>query len=197
MVDAVAKLARYEDLLDLEEDIRAEIFGGTIVVSPSPRPRHSKSQRALGGFIGGPFDDDDGFGGPGGWWIFIEVDIELTVHDVVRPDLAGWRRARLPAPDQRPLRVMPDWVCEVLSPSTAARDRVTKRQLYARHGIAHYWILDPVARTLEALALRDGVWTDAGTFDETATARIAPFEAIELPVGRLFLPRPVDAERDD
>jgi Uma2 family endonuclease len=197
MVDLAAKLARYEDLLRLDEDVRAEILGGSIVVMPSPRPRHSKPQRALGRFVGGPFDDDDGFGGPGGWWIFIEVDIELGPHDVVRPDLSGWRRARLPAPDQRPIRVVPNWVCEVISPSTGARDRVTKRQLYARHGIEHYWLVDPVARTLEALALRDGTWMDAGTFDETATARIAPFQEIELPVGRLFLPRAADAADDD
>lgn len=192
MVDAVPKLATYDDLLRLSEDVRAEIIAGSIVVSPSPRPRHSKSQRALGRFVGGPFDDDDGFGGPGGWWIFLEVDIELSTHDVLRPDLSGWRRTRLPEPDQRPIRVAPDWVCEVISPSTGARDRVIKRQLYARHGVGHYWILDPVARTLEALELRDGIWHDAGNFDETAVARIAPFEAIELPVGRLFLPRPGD-----
>ena len=197
MVDLAAKLARYEDLLRLDEDVRAEILGGSIVVMPSPRPRHSKPQRALGRFVGGPFDDDDGFGGPGGWWIFIEVDIELGPHDVVRPDLSGWRRARLPEPDQRPIRVVPNWVCEVISPSTGARDRVTKRQLYARHGIERYWLVDPVARTLEALALRDGTWMDAGTFDETATARIAPFQEIELPVGRLFLPRAADAADDD
>jgi Uma2 family endonuclease len=197
MVDLAARLARYEDLLRLDEDVRAEILGGSIVVMPSPRPRHSKPQRALGRFVGGPFDDDDGFGGPGGWWIFIEVDIELGPHDVVRPDLSGWRRARLPEPDQRPIRVVPNWVCEVISPSTGARDRVTKRQLYARHGVEHYWLVDPVARTLEALALRDGTWMDAGTFDDTATARIAPFQEIELPVGRLFLPRAADAADDD
>lgn len=163
----------------------------------NPALGQDKSKRALGRFVGGPFDDDDGFGGPGGWWTFIEVDIELTVHDVVRPDLSGWRRPRLPEPDQRPLRIMPDWVCEILSPSTGARDRVTKRQLYARHGIGHYWLVDPVSRTLEALELRNGTWIDAGTFDETATARIAPFEAIELPVGRLFLPRTAQAESDE
>lgn len=197
MVDALPRLARYADLLALSEDVRAEILGGSIVVSPSPRPRHSKPQRALGRFVGGPFDDDDGFGGPGGWWIFVEVDVELGPHDVVRPDLSGWHRVRLPEPDQRPIPVVPNWVCEVISPSTGARDRVTKRQLYARYGIEHYWLVDPVARTLEALELRGGAWTDAGTFDETAIARIAPFQAIELPVGRLFLPRSAADERDE
>jgi Uma2 family endonuclease len=193
-LDPARKLATYQDLLALEEDARAEIVAGELVVMPAPRPRHSKCQGALRRFVGGPFDDDDGFGGPGGWWIFIEVDVELTAHDIVRPDLAGWRRARLAEPDQRPIQTVPDWTCEIISPSTASRDRVTKRALYARHGVRHYWLVDPEARTVEALELRDGVWTDAGTFDETATARIPPFERIEIPVGRLFLPA---ASRDD
>jgi Uma2 family endonuclease len=182
------KLARYADLLTLGEDVRAEILGGAITALPAPLPRHSRAQRSIGRFIGGPFDDDDGFDGPGGWWILVEVDIELTPHDVVRPDVSGWRRARLPLPDERPITVVPDWVCEVLSPSTASRDRVTKRQLYAHHGIAHYWLVDPDARTLEALELRGGVWVELGAFDEAAVARVPPFEAVELPIGRLFLP---------
>jgi Uma2 family endonuclease len=180
--------ATYADLLELPEDVRAELVAGQIVVQPSPRPRHSKSQRALGHFIGGAFDDDDGFGGPGGWWIFVEVDVQLG-RDVVRPDLAGWRRERLPLPDQRPIVLAPDWICEVLSESNEAHDRVTKRRLYAEHGVTHYWIVDPEARTLEAFSLVGGKWTDAGSFDETALARIPPFEAVELPVGRLFLPK--------
>lgn len=115
--------------------------------------------------------------------------------DIVRPDLVGWRRARLPRPGNVwPIDVVPDWVCEVLSPSTAARDRVTKRHLYARAGIPYYWLIDPEARVLEALALRDGVWIEVGVYDDTATARIEPFEAIELAVGRLFFPKEADGE---
>ncbi|MDQ3034078.1 MAG: Uma2 family endonuclease [Myxococcota bacterium] len=189
-MDPARKLATYDDLLALGEDERFEILDGQLEALPAPRPRHSKVQRALGRFVGGPFDDDDGFGGPGGWWIFMEVDVELARHEIVRPDLSGWRRERLIVVDQRPFSVVPDWVCEIASPSTAARDRVLKRRLYAEHGVKHYWIVDPEARTLEALALRDGSWVDAGAYDDGAVARIAPFEAIELPVGRLFLPRP-------
>lgn len=123
----------------------------------------------------------------------VEVDVALSLHDVVRPDLAGWRRERLPRPgSKRPIEVVPDWVCEVLSPTSAARDRVTKRALYARSGVAHCWLIDPDARVLEALALRDGTWVEVGVYDDTATARIAPFEAIELEVGRPFLPREAD-----
>ena len=108
---------------------------------------------------------------------------------MVRPDLSGWRRERLPKPDVRPIPIAPDWVCEILSPSNEAHDRVTKRRLYAEHGIAHYWLVDPEARVLEAFTLREGRWVDAGTFDDTDVARIAPFEAVELAIGRLFLPR--------
>ena len=197
MATPAPKFATYADLLMLPEDARAEVLAGEIVTSPAPLPRHSKVQRAMSRFVGGPFDDDDGRDGPGGWWIFVEVDVALGLHDIVRPDLAGWHRERLPRPGpKRPIEVVPDWVCEVLSPTTAARDRVTKRALYARSGVAHYWLIDPDARVHEALALRDGTWVEVGVFDDTATARIAPFEAIELEIGRLFLPRDADEAND-
>jgi Uma2 family endonuclease len=187
-MDPALRIATYDDLSSLPEDVHAELLDGQISVMPAPLPRHLKSQGVLRSVIGGPYDDDDGFGGPGGWWVFLDVEVRLG-GDVVRPDLAGWRRARLADPDQRPLDVVPDWTCEVLSPSTAARDRVYKRRLYAKHGVRFYWLVDPDARTLEALELKDGVWADAGTFDETATARVRPFEGVEIAVGRLFLPR--------
>ncbi len=193
MSSAAPRLATYADLLALPPDVRAEVLAGAIVTSPAPLPRHSNAQGAARRFIGGPFHDDDGHGGPGGWWIFVEVDVAFGLHDIVRPDIAGWRRSRLPRPgNTRPIEVVPDWVCEILSPATAARDRVHKRNLYGRAGVAHYWLIDPSARVLEALTLREGVWLEAGVYDETSTARIPPFEAIELDVGRLFLPREAD-----
>ncbi len=192
MSEAARRLATYEDLAALG-DVRAEVLAGDIHVSPAPLPKHSKAQGSLRRFIGGPYDDDDGYGGPGGWWIFVEVDVELGPHDVVRPDLAGWKRERLPDPgERRPIRVAPDWVCEVLSPSTATRDRVEKRDLYAQHGIAHYWIVDVEARTLEVFELQGGHWLLAGNFGERSIARTPPFGEVELDVGRLFLPRPAE-----
>jgi Uma2 family endonuclease len=191
MGDAATRRATYADLLKLSEDVRAEILAGQIETMPAPLPRHSKAQGSLRRFVGGPFDDDDGHGGPGGWWIFVEVDVELETHEVVRPDLSGWRRERLPDPgNRRPIDVTPDWICEVISPSTAVRDRTTKRELYARHGVRHYWLLDPDTRTLEAFELLDGRWTVVGAYDDSAAVRVPPFEAVELPIGRLFLPRP-------
>ena len=197
MVSA-STLATYDDLLRLPEGTRGEVLAGTVVVPPAPLPRHSNPQGGLRRFVGGPYHDDDGFGGPGGWWIFVEVDVRFSSHDIVRPDLSGWLRPRLPEPDVRPIDVVPDWVCESLSPSTASRDRVDKRRLYAKHGVRYYWLVDPDARTLEALELRDGRWVDAGTFDEEdAHARVPPFDGVELPVPRLFLPRTVVPEEGD
>lgn len=193
MSSVAPKLATYADLIGLPADVRAEVIAGEIVTTPSPLPRHSHVQRSAGRFIGGPFQDDDGRGGPGGWWIFVEVDVALGHHDIVRPDVTGWRKERLPRPGAvRPIDVVPDWVCEVLSPATAARDRVHKRNLYARSGVPYYWLIDPVSRVLEALKLQEGVWVELGVHDDQSIARIAPFDAIELEVGRLFLPRDAD-----
>lgn len=190
MLSSRPKLASYADLRALPDGVKGEVLGGDIVTEPAPLPQHSNAQGAARSLLGRPLHDDDGRGGPGGWWIFVEVDVALGPHDIVRPDISGWRRERLVRPGKvRPIDVVPDWVCEVVSPSSAARDRVTKRNLYARCGIPFYWLIDPEARVLEALALRDGVWVETGVFDESATARIAPFEVVELEVGRLFLPR--------
>ncbi len=187
------KRAGYDDLLALPEGVKGEIFAGSLVTAPAPLPEHSRAQGALRRFVGGPFDDDDGRGGPGGWWILLEVDVRLAPTDIVRPDLAGWRRDRLPQPwGVRPIEVTPDWVCEIVSPSNAAYDRVRKRRLYAEHAVPFFWLVDPAARTLEALRWDPATktWADAGAYDEGAIARIAPFEGIELEVGRLFPPSP-------
>jgi Uma2 family endonuclease len=183
------RLATYADLEALPEDVKAEIFDGVLETQPGPMPRHGRTQGVISGVVGIPFDYGGGAGGgPGGWWIIVEVDVQLGPHRVVRPDIAGWRRERLAKPDVRPIPVVPDWVCEIVSPSSGSRDRVTKRRYYAEHGVAHYWIVDPEARTLEALELRDGSWHDLGPFDDADVARVAPFEAVEIVVGQLFLP---------
>ncbi|NOY92737.1 MAG: Uma2 family endonuclease [Deltaproteobacteria bacterium] len=190
MAPLAKKLCTYEDLLAYPEDARVELIHGSVVTAPAPLPRHSNAQRFLSREVGGPFHDDDGFGGPGGWWIFPEVDVRLNLHNVVRPDLAGWRRERLADPATlRPIDVVPDWICEILSPTSVSRDRVDKRALYAETGVAYYWLVDPEARTLEAHTLEGDTWLLSGSYDESASARIAPFEEVELAIGRLFLPR--------
>jgi Uma2 family endonuclease len=183
---AAPKLKTYDDLLGLPEGVHAEIHAGELVTFAPPMPEHGRAQQVIGGYIGLPFDSGDG---PGGWWIIPEVDVRFGLHDVVRPDLSGWRRTRLPSPKGvRPIDVVPDWICEILSPSNARHDRVFKRQLYARHGVPHYWLVNPVEELLEAHVLQNGAWIIAGTYDRDAVARIPPFEAVELPVGRLFYP---------
>lgn len=186
---AATKLATYADLVALPEDVKAEVLGGELVTQPSPSFPHVHVQGSMSHFIGGPFSFDGG--GSGGWWIVCEFDVRFTAHDIVQPDLAGWRRSRLTSPHTgQPIDVVPDWICEVLSPSSTKRDRLHKSQLYARHGVPHYWLVDPAARLLEAYALDGGQWKSIGVYDETARARIAPFEAVELPVGYLFPAEP-------
>lgn len=185
------RLATYEDLLPLPEMLRVEVIAGQMHTQPGALPRHSRAQSTLVRNIGGPFDGDHGGGGPGGWWIFPDVDVRFGPHDIVRPDLSGWRRERLVDPwDTRPIEVVPDWICEVLSPSNAAHDRMRKGQLYARHGVPHYWLVDPTERTLEALVLEGGRWVLAGIYDDSSVVRVAPFEAVELRVTGLFPPLP-------
>ena len=179
-------LATYRDLLALADDVRAEILGGRIVTAPAPLPKHSKVQRALGSFVGRPFDDDDGYGGPGGWWIFVEVDVELGPHDVVRPDLAGWRRERLPEPgDRRPIDVAPNWVCEILS-TNRRNDLVRKKRVYHRHEVAHYWILDPHEETLSVLRWHPDGYTEVLVADRHERVRAEPFADVELTLAVLF-----------
>ena len=184
--------ATYANLLSLPEGVRAEVLDGKLYTLPAPMPRHANVQGVLRTKIGVPYHDDHGFGGPGGWWIFLEVDVRLSPHDIVRPDLCGWLRSRLAGPDQRPIDVVPDWCCEIVSASSVRIDRVIKRRLYAEHGVKHYWIIDPDTRTLEALELRDGLWVELGVYDESSTVAIAPFLEAELIIDRLFLPKPLE-----
>lgn len=181
-------LARYEDLFALPPDVRAEIIDGAIEALPSARFEHGEIATDLAGQVRAPFGR--GGGGPGGWWITGGFDVRLDLHNVVRPDLVGWRRARMPVkPTEPPAELVPDWICEVLSPSNGKHDRRTKKALYARFGVAHYWIVDPDLRLLEAYALEpSGLWLNTGTYDETSRARIAPFDAIELDLASVFPP---------
>jgi Uma2 family endonuclease len=165
-MDPARKLATVADLLALPDDVRAELWDGELTFVPPPSAEHGRGQVGMVGAIAEPFDLRHGRGGPGGWWILTEVDVAL-LGDVVRPDLAGWRRERLPSPwGQRPIEVVPDWICEVVSPSNASNDRVRKRRLYARAGVPFYWLVDPAAHTLEALALVGGAWIEAGAFGD-------------------------------
>jgi Uma2 family endonuclease len=171
-------------VLDAPEHMVAEIVHGALHLHPRPASPHALAHSTLLGEIGGPFGR--GRGGPGGWWIITEPELHLG-SDVVVPDLAGWRRERMPSyPDVPWFDLAPDWVCEVLSPSTRRLDLTGKREVYRREGVAHLWFVDPLARTLEAFALRDGAWTLLGALSDADPVRLPPFEAVEWPLSALW-----------
>jgi Uma2 family endonuclease len=179
-----AEPATYEDLLQVPDQLVGEILAGELHATPRPTPRHADASSGLGGALRGPFDR--GRGGPGGWRILAEPELHLAA-DVVVPDLAGWRRTRLPTlPDEPFVAIAPDWICEVLSPSTVSIDRVKKLAIYAREAVPHAWLADPIARTLEILRLEAGRWTIVATHADLAVVRAEPFDAIELDLSLLW-----------
>ena len=176
--------ATYQDVLDAPPHRVAEVVDGVLHTSPRPALPHARASSSLGFKIGGPFDYDAG--GPGGWWIIDEPELHLG-EDILVPDLAGWRRERMPDfPDAAYSTLPPDWVCEVLSPSTRKLDLHAKRPVYAREGVAHLWLVDPVDRTLEAFELRDGEWVLIGTAKDDDPVQVRPFEAVSFSLGDLW-----------
>lgn len=176
--------ATYEDLLAVPDHLVAEILNGELHTNPRPAVPHALATTGLGGDLFGPFDR--GRGGPGGWWILVEPELHLS-DDVVVPDLAGWRRSRVPdLPRGAFLEIAPDWVCETLSPSTERIDRGKKLAIYARESVAHLWLLNPIAETLEAYRLEQGRWLLLVTHAGDVAARIEPFDAVELELWRLW-----------
>jgi Uma2 family endonuclease len=177
--------ATYDDLVALPDNLVAEIVGGELHASPRPAPRHARAEGAIGALIGPPFDF--GRGGPGGWWILPEPELHLGA-DVLVPDYAGWRRTRMPSvPATAYFPLAPDWVCEIISPSTAALDRARKVGIYAREQVGHAWLIDPIARTLEVLRLEVGRWVIVSTHAGDVTVRAEPFAEIEIQLADLWV----------
>ncbi len=163
----------------------AEIVDGELHATPRPAPRHARAGSLLGAAITGPCTDR-GIGGPGGWWILDEPELHFG-KNVLVPDLAGWRRTRMPhLPDTAFFPLAPDWVCEVLSPSTASLDRAKKLGIYAHEGVAHAWVVDPIAGTLEVSRLENGRWTILGVHYGNAVVRVEPFADIDLELAALW-----------
>ena len=176
--------ATYQEVLDAPAHRVAEIVDGTLHTHPRPAPPHAVASSRLGIDLGGPFDR--GRGGPGGWWIIFEPELHLG-DDVLVPDLAGWRRERMPElPDTAYFTRAPDWVCEVLSPSTRKLDLHGKRPVYAREGVGHLWLVDPLDRTLEAFELRGGRWTLIASAKDDEPVGIRPFDAVTFSLGDLW-----------
>lgn len=191
MAERAERLLGWPDLLARGEQDQSEIVGGRILaMSPRPAPHHGFVQAMLTHALVGPFGREGG-SGPGGWWIVLEPDVALGPHDIVSPDLVGWRRDRVPDfPHARPVETRPDWVSEVLSPSTLRFDRLQKADLYLRAGVPHYWIVDPEARVIEALASEGGRWVRVGAYAGSERVRIPPFDAAEIVIDELFQPTP-------
>ena len=180
--------ATYQDVLDAPAHLVAEIVNGTLHTHPRPAAPHALASSALGGDLLNPFQF--GRGGPGGWWILDEPELHLG-EEVLVPDLAGWRRERMPEyPDTTYFTLAPDWVCEVLSASTRRLDLHEKRPTYASKGVGYLWLVDPMDRTLEALELHEGQWLLIATAKDEEPVSIRPFDAITFSLGDLWPPKP-------
>lgn len=181
---AVRALATYEDLFSLPEHHIGEVVFGVLHSTPRPALPHAAAATAISEELGPPFKRKKN--GPGGWVILYEPELHLHA-DIVVPDLAGWRRKRLPElPQTAFLTLSPDWVCEVLSPSTASLDRGDKLKVYAREKVSHVWLVDPIATTLEILLLDGATYRLLEVFSGTTPVRAVPFDAIAFDIGALW-----------
>lgn len=184
MASPAKRRATYESLLQVPDHRVAEIVDGDLHVSPRPASRHALAASVLGADLIPPFHH--GRGGQGGWWILFEPELHFD-DDVLVPDLAGWRRQRMPEfPDTAAFSLAPDWVCEVVSPSTERLDRAKKMPLYAREKVSNLWLLNPLSRTLEVYRLADGRWLLLATHEGAARIRAEPFDAVELDLAPLW-----------
>lgn len=180
--------ATYEDLLKVPDHLIAEIVDGDLFTSPRPAPPHARAAGRLFSWLDRHFDEGDG--GPGGWWIIFEPELHLE-SDVLVPDIAGWRRERVPIfPDSAAVTIAPDWVCETISKSTERLDRYRKLPVYARNRIEWAWILNPLSFGLEVYKLTGDRYLLSATFEGENVVRAEPFEAVELPLSRLWLTPP-------
>lgn len=164
-----------------------ELLAGELVEKATPSGEHGGAQAGIVGAVLPRYQRRAGIGGPGGWWIATEVEVLLDDGDLVRPDVLGWRRDRVPErPSGTPVRSRPDWVCEVISASNANVDTVKKLRLYHRARVPHYWIVDPRDATLTVMRWSDAGFTTVLRAERGETVRPEPFEEIGLAVGTLF-----------
>ena len=182
--------ATYAELREVPEHFVAEIVDGELVTSPRPNSPHARAASAIVTDLFGGFDNPSGAAGaPGGWWILVEPELHFA-DDVLVPDIAGWRREKMPVlRDVAAFTQTPDWLCEVVSPSTRTLDRERKMRIYARERVEYVWLVDPTPRTLEVYRLRATAWTPLSNHAGDVTVRAEPFDAAELDMSRWWLPR--------
>lgn len=170
------------------ETMVAEVIDGELSLMPRPRRRHARGATRIAARLSG--FDEPGEGDPGGWIILIEPELHLGPRpDILIPDLAGWRNERAPEgffDESDELTLAPDWVCELLSPSTSRVDRKKKLPIYHREGVGHVWLVDPAAQTLEVYRRHELGWLLVATHEGADVARVEPFDAIELSLAGLW-----------
>jgi Uma2 family endonuclease len=164
-----------------------EFIGGEVIQKAAPSGEHGHAQAGVVGAVQPSFQRKSGGGSPGGWWIATEVEVLLETGDIVRPDVLGWRRERCPdRPTGTPVKLRPDWTCEIVSASNANDDTVTKLRLYHQARIPHYWLLDPRDSTLTVMRWSEDGYVTLLRAERSERVRAEPFQAIELAVGTLF-----------
>jgi Uma2 family endonuclease len=171
--------ATLADLEALPPHLKGEIIDGELYVQPRPRAAHANVEGGIVEDLRGPYHR--GLGGPGGWWILPEPGIEAPGSPEFSPDVAGWRRERMPKlPEGAPIRVVPDWICEVLSPTTRGYDQVTKRRFYPRIGVEWLWYVDVEARSVTVSRLAGEKWIEVAVHGDDEKVRLEPFASVEI-----------------
>ncbi|OED38070.1 hypothetical protein AB833_21195 [Chromatiales bacterium (ex Bugula neritina AB1)] len=187
MGNTVNAAATYEDLFNIPDNEVGEIFGGKLVTHPRPAPRHALATSMVGAGLIHEFGSRRSGGDPGEWWILDEPECHLG-SDIVVPDLAGWRKTTMPElPETAWFETPPDWVCEVLSPSTAKYDRGVKREIYARESVGYYWIVDPLVKLIEVFALQQCSWALVNTGSDEQVVNLVPFETLPFDLSILWV----------
>ncbi|MCX4242586.1 Uma2 family endonuclease [Paraliomyxa miuraensis] len=186
MTSSASKLATVDELFAIaEEDRRHELIEGSIEPKGAASGKHGAAQRKLSGHVE-PFDRRTGGRFPGGWWFATEVDVYFDEANTFRPDVVGWRRDRVSAqPEDVLIKERPDWVCEILS-TNRRNDLIKKKRVYHRHGVPHYWILDPDEGTLTVYRWTSDAYLEILIAERGEEVRPEPFEALPLRVGALF-----------
>jgi Uma2 family endonuclease len=184
MTRRTRKGATYEDVVAAPDDKVAELLEGDLYLSPRPSPRHANAASALASDLHDAFHR--GRTGPGGWWILFEPEVHCG-EDVLVPDIAGWRRERLPALPEIPwFELAPDWLCEVISPSTARIDREKKLPIYSGAGVEYVWVVDPALKTLEVLEREENRFILLAAHFGHTMVSAPPFEDVAIELGQLW-----------
>ncbi len=187
MSEPAGKIATYDDLYSIPENMTGEIIDGELIVTPRPSRRHVHATAGLGYDLGPPYQYGRG-GGPGGWVIYDEPEIHFDERNIIVPDLAGWRKERLTTlPEDHRFVVTPDWVCEVLSPSTARRDRISKMRIFVQYKVPYVWLIDPILMTMEIYKIESDGRMALDAFEGSQKVRAEPFQEIEIDLSDLWL----------